>query len=123
MGLLWQSTLLSVSPNVILTPLDGSQFFPLDLRRLLNGLRHMTLALDSPDLRHMRVSVDQGLVVLQLRALASTLDPAAIRSISTPETNIAIVRAREDVFVIGGEFSRENTVEREKSALKKFRMQ
>lgn len=115
MGLLWQSTLLSVSPNVILTPLDGSQFFPLDLRRLLNGLRHMTLALDSPDLRHMRVSVDQGLVVLQLRALASTLDPAAIRSISTPETNIAIVRAGEDVFVIGGEFSRENTVEREES--------
>lgn len=73
-----QSTLLSVFPNVVLTPFDGRQLFTLDLRSLLNGLRHVALSFDPSDLRHMRVSVDEGLVVLQLRALSSTLDSAAV---------------------------------------------
>jgi hypothetical protein len=51
----WQSTLLAMLANILLTSLDSSKFFSLDLSRLLHGSWHMTLALDPSDLRHMRV--------------------------------------------------------------------
>ena len=112
MRLLGQSVLLGVPPDVILTTLNRRQFFSLNLRCLLNSLRHMTLALDSSDLGHVRVSVNQSLVVLQLGPLASTLDSTAVGGIGTPESDVAIVRSREDVLVVGGEFGGEDTMKR-----------
>lgn len=101
-----------MSPDVILTALNRRQFFSLDLRRLLDGLRHMTLALDSSDLGHVRVSINQSLVVLQLGPLTSTLDSTAVGGIGTPESDVAIVRSREDVLVVGGELGGEDTIKR-----------
>ena len=72
----------------------------------------MTLALDSSDLGHVRVSVNQSLVVLQLGPLASTLDSTAVGGIGTPESDVAIVRSREDVLVVGCEFGGEDTMKR-----------
>lgn len=110
MLLLLQSTLLSVLPNVVFSSLDRSQLFSLDFSSLLNSLRHMTLAFDSPDLGHVRVSVDQSLVILQLRPLTSALDSAAVGSVGTPKSDVSIVRAGENVFVVGGELGGEDTV-------------
>lgn len=107
--LLRQSSLLSVLPNIVFTSLNRRQFISLDLSSLLNSLRHMALAFDSPDLGHVRVSVDQGLVVLQLRALTSALDSAAVGSVGTPKSDVAIVGAGEDVLVVGSKLGREDT--------------
>jgi hypothetical protein len=51
----------------------------------------VTLAFDAADLRHVSVTLDQSLVVLQFRALTSTLDAAAVRCVGAPQTNVAIV--------------------------------
>lgn len=93
MLLLRQSSLLSVLPNIVFTSLNRRQLISLDLSSLLNSLRHMALAFDSPNLGHVRVPVDQGLVILQLRALTSALDSAAVGSIGTPKSDVAIVGA------------------------------
>lgn len=105
-----QSTLLSVLPNIVFTSLNRSQLISLDLSSFLDSLRHMALAFDSPDLWHVRVPVDQGLVVLKLRALTSALDSAAVGSVRTPKSDVAIVRAGENVFIVGGKLGREDTV-------------
>lgn len=107
--LLRQSSLLSVLPNIVFTSLNRRQLISLDLSSLLNSLRHMALAFDSPDLGHVGVSVDQGLVVLQLRALTSALDSAAVGSVGTPKSDVAIVGTGEDVLVVGGKLGREDT--------------
>lgn len=95
-----------------MTTLNRRQFFSLDLRRLLDGLRHMTLALDSSDFGHVRVPINQSLVVFQLGPLTSTLDSTAVGGIGTPESDVAIVRSREDVLVVGGELGGEDTIKR-----------
>lgn len=70
----------------------------------------MTLALDAANVGHVGVSFDQGLVILQLGALAGTLDSTAVGRIGTPETNVTVVRSREHVFAIRCEFCGEHTI-------------
>lgn len=72
----WHSTLLAMLANILLSSFDGRKLLSLDIGCFLDGLRQMTMTLDSSDLRHMRVSVDQCLVVLELLPLARTLDAA-----------------------------------------------
>lgn len=81
-------------PDVLLAPLDSVQLFSLDLARLLDALRHMALALDPSDLRHVRIPLDKRLIIFQLRSLTGTLDSAAIGCVRTPESDITIIRPR-----------------------------
>lgn len=83
--------LLGVLPDILLTPLNGIQFFSLNLTGLLNRLRHMALTPYPSDLRHMRVSLDQRLVIFQFRSLAGTLHSTAIGCVAAPEPDIAII--------------------------------
>lgn len=104
-----QSILLGMLPHVLLASLKSIDLLSLDLTSLLDGSRHMTLASDSLDLGHVRVSLDQSLVVLELRALTGTLDSTAIRRIGTPQADVAVVRAGEEILVVGRELGGENT--------------
>ena len=106
---LFQIGLASVLAHVLLASLDGSKLFSLDLTSLLNRLGQVTLSLDATNFRHMRVSLNESLVVLQLGSLTCALDSTAVRGLSTPETNIAIVRSRQDILAVWGELGRENT--------------
>lgn len=109
---LGQVLLLGVLAHVLLASLDRHQLLPLDLARLLDRLRHVTLASDSADFRHVRVSLDQGLVVLELGPLTSALYTAAVGCVCAPKSDVAIVGAGQDVLVIGGKLGGEDTVER-----------
>lgn len=70
------SALLAMLPNILLSSFDGRKLLSLDLSCFIDGLRQMTMTLDSSDLRHMRVSLDQCLIVLELLPLACALDAA-----------------------------------------------
>lgn len=106
----WHRALLAMLPDVLLSSLESGQFFSLDLASLLNGLRQMSVTSYTSDLRHVRVSLDQSLVVFKLLSLAGALDRAPVRGIGTPDSDVAVVRTGEDVLVIRRPFGRENSI-------------
>lgn len=59
-----QCILLRVLANVLLASLDRHELLPLDLPSLHDRLGHVALALDPADLGHVRVPLDQCLIVL-----------------------------------------------------------
>lgn len=89
-----QIGLAGVLAHVLLASLDGRKLLTLDLTSLLNRLGQVALPLDATDFGHVGVSLDEGLVIFQLAALASALDSTTVRGIGTPEANITIVRSR-----------------------------
>ena len=105
-----QVGLASVLAHILFASLDGRKLLTLDLTSLLNRLGKVTLAFDAANLGHVRVSLDESLVVLQFGSLACALDSTAVRGLGTPETNIAIVRSRQNILAIRSELGRENTV-------------
>lgn len=58
----------------------------------------------------MRVSFDQSLVVFESLSLLCTLYAASAVGDGAPETDVAVVGAGKDVFVVGGEFGGEDSV-------------
>lgn len=88
-----QVCLSGVLPHVFLAPLDSAKLLTLDLTSLLNRLGEMALAFDAANFGHMSVSLDQCLVVLQLRSLTSALNSTTIGGVGTPQANVAIVRS------------------------------
>lgn len=81
---LGQRILLCVLADVLVAPLERHELLPLDLPSLHDWLGHMALALDSANLGHVRVALDQRLIVLELCALAAALDAAAVGGLGAP---------------------------------------
>lgn len=96
-------------PDILFSSLHSGQLFSLDLAGLLDSLRQMPVTSDPSDLRHVCVSLDQSLVVFQLLSLAGALDSTPVGSIGTPNSDVAVIRTREDILVIRREFGRENS--------------
>jgi hypothetical protein len=81
LGAVWHAALLAVLSNIVLSPLNTRELVLLDLTRLLDGLGHMTMALDPSDLWHVSISANKRLIILQLLPLARTLNAATRRGI------------------------------------------
>lgn len=97
--------LLGVLPLVLLSPLDSLQLLGLDLAGLLDNLGDMSVSLDATDLRHMCISLCQGFAVLQCLSLLRGLDTTSFRGIGAPQSDVAVVGARENVFRVWGPFA------------------
>ena len=63
----------------------------------------MPMSPDPSYLRHMRIPFHQLTIIFQFLALAVGFDAAAGRSVGAPKTDVAVVGAGEDIFVVGGE--------------------
>ena len=95
-------------PLVFPTPLDSSKLFTLDLSRLLDLLWHVSVALDSSDLGHVRIPRFERLVILKCLAVARRFDVISMRGVGAPEPDISIVRAGQDVFRVRSELRGED---------------
>lgn len=85
---------LGVFPNILGSPFDSRKLLFLDLSRLLNGFRHMTVIFDSPNLWHVRVSADKRLIVFEFLTLSGAFNASSGRCIGAPYTDISIVGSR-----------------------------
>lgn len=90
-------------PLILLPSLDRAQLLLLDLPRLHHLLRHAAMARNAADLRHMLIPCLQRIVVLELLPLAGALNAAPFVALRTPEADVAVVAAAEDVLRVRGE--------------------
>lgn len=93
-----------MSPLILLFPLDTLEFLALDLAGLLDNCRNMSVSGDASNLRHMGESFGQSLVILESLSLSGGLDALAFGGVCTPDADVAVVRAGENVFCVRGPF-------------------
>lgn len=96
--------------DVLLSALDGRNLLLLDLGRLLDLLRQVTVPGDALDLGHVLVALLERGVVLHLGTFLCTADMGTLGSLRAPETDVAVVGAGKDVAGVGGEADGEDTL-------------
>merc|ERR1719449_445449 len=97
-------------PLVLLPTLQTPDLLALNLARLLDLLRHVAVAADALDLRHVAVARPQRGVVFEFLALAGGLDPRARRGVRAPQSDVAVVGSGQDVGVVRREAGREDAL-------------
>ena len=87
----WHRSLLAVPSHVFLLSLERGKLLVLDLARLLHSFGHASVTGNTSNLRHVSVSLLEGVIVLELLALACALDTAPGGRVGAPETDVAVV--------------------------------
>lgn len=59
---------------------------------------------DTLEFGHVLVPLSQHIIIFSFLTLSCSEDSAAVAGIGAPQTDVAVIRAGEEVFCVGGEF-------------------
>lgn len=104
----FDESLFAVLPFVLASSLNSFELFAFDFCCLLYWFRNMPVAFHSPNLRHMLIPALEGFIILELLTLACRLDSFAIGGVSSPKSNISVIRSRENESRVWGECRRKD---------------
>lgn len=104
----FDKSLFAVLPFVLASSLNSFELFTFDLCCLLDWFWNMPVPFHSPNLRHMLISALEGFIILELLTLACRLDSFAIGGMSSPKSDISVIRSRENEPRVWGECRRKD---------------